>query len=82
MTEQRQSTPWLWWTLAGLMLFVAYPLSIGPTVWICRAIGIDNPDHWAAAYVRFLYAPVIIPAQSSRTTDQLLLDYLGFWIGP
>lgn len=34
MTEQRKTISWLWWTVAGLMLLVAYPLSLGPIVWL------------------------------------------------
>lgn len=75
MTEQRKSIPWYWWTLAGLLLLVAYPLSAGP------AYGLIRPGYITVEMFNCVYAPLgWLCDQMPRSIAKILLWSLHLWI--
>ena len=80
MTEKRKPIPRLWWTIAGQLFLVGYPLSIGPAAWALHAIGIDAPGHWLADAAGVVYMPILLLAESSPQREALFLRYIELWV--
>ncbi|MDB5340920.1 MAG: hypothetical protein JWN70_6539 [Planctomycetaceae bacterium] len=79
--EQLKPTPWLWWTVAGLiLLLVVYPLSIGPVGWFMEFVGLDDRNHWTARLLRIVYAPVLMLGHSSPDAEEIMRQYLLLWM--
>ena len=79
MEEMRKPIAWLWWTVAALMLLVAYPLSLGPAAWCIHAAGVTDGSHWACQTLEFVYAPIIKIAESSPNIEKVARRYVEFW---
>jgi hypothetical protein len=67
---------WIWWAIP--VLLVLYPLSIGPTYWLCEHMGwfsgdVGSERFWA------VYAPVYWIADQSETANDALQWYLSLW---
>jgi len=77
MEETKRKPRWPTYLVVALvlvfvLLFVAYPLSIGPVMAICSY---DSPLFWRAW--RF-YRPIVTVARSTDNLD-ILNWYLGVW---
>ncbi|MDB5339517.1 MAG: hypothetical protein JWN70_5136 [Planctomycetaceae bacterium] len=80
MTEQqRKPTPWLWWTLAGLMLLVAYPLSMGPVAWVFEICDVENGE-WASELATVFYRPIGRLVAWSPACESIYIQYLSLWV--
>lgn len=77
--EQRKSIPWFWWTAAGLMLLVAYPLSMGPVGWLFEVCELDG-DHWAYDVADLVYWPIGNLEKMSPALRALADQYLALWL--
>lgn len=78
MTEQRKPIPWSWWTLAVLMLLVAYPLSMGPAMWLLP----DNASSQLQYVMQTAYCPILHCMEHKLFPAPLrgmAFAYLGFW---
>jgi hypothetical protein len=71
---KKQSRAWIAWTL--IALFVLYPLSIGPTLWL---VGIALPRNGAQAW-RTAFAPIFWGCNCSDTLSDLLNSYIVWWV--
>jgi hypothetical protein len=67
---KKQPRRWIWWT--ALVLFVLYPLSIGPACWITKRIVEPGPFLLA-------YAPIIALCCLFEPMGCLFDRYLSFW---
>lgn len=77
MEEKRKPKRWVLWLVVGLVLLVAYPLSIGPFRW-CEVHGVISRPMFKA--VRVVYVPVnwLIPHKSLM--GKWLEWYINLWV--
>ncbi len=72
MEEKRKPIPWFWWTVAGLMMLVAYPLSMGP---ILRLVS----DGYLPKEMRAIYRPLGWVIERSPPPVQRVLLWSAFY---
>jgi hypothetical protein len=66
---------WPWWAM--LALFVLYPLSLGPLLWVA----IHADDNRLALYVfKAAYDPIFIAGEKSEWFRDAMRRYLAMWL--
>ncbi len=78
MDEQRKPIPWYWWTVAGLLLLVAYPLSLGPMGWLFTHSELQHSD-WACGAIECVYWPLVELVEISPDFRAVAIRYLDLW---
>jgi len=68
---KKRSRPWIIWAL--LIVFVIYPLSIGPACWISGKAGVS------LGWTNYFYAPVMATVRKSHTASKILMWYLDLF---
>jgi hypothetical protein len=71
---KKRSRAWIGWS-AGLLLFVLYPLSIGPATWLVVNKRPQMLEAWGTTY-----DPLLWVAHRSDMSSDLLNRYLGLWV--
>lgn len=80
MEEKQKPRPWLWWTVAGLILLVAYPLSLGPVAWGYERLGFDNDDTFIVTAIKVFYFPLIQVVENSPGFRGIYRPYNDWWL--
>ena len=76
MEERRKPLSWLCWTVVAWMLLVAYPLSIGPAMWLLPNNGSSQSQYVVqTAYYPILHSHRFLPAP----LHGMAYAYLNFW---
>ncbi|MDB5338856.1 MAG: hypothetical protein JWN70_4475 [Planctomycetaceae bacterium] len=79
LDDARSVGTWSRWLIAGLLLLVAYVLSVGPAFvwyWCCRLYNYK----WAADAYHMFYSPLYAVAHSSPACEQLYENYVNLWL--
>jgi membrane protein YdbS with pleckstrin-like domain len=71
---KKRARRWTWWT--AIVLFMLYPLSIGPATLITNSLHTSSS---VRAAVVTLYAPVFIVCEHSKLAADAITRYVGFW---
>jgi len=75
MSEERyKSRAWIWW--AAVLLFVMYPLSIGPAAWIVERAGSDRGEE----IITILYHPLKLAYERSELISDAFDWYISLWV--
>jgi len=65
------------WRFFVVVAVLAYPPSIGPAAFICRAVG--DPD-WLQSILSVVYLPLqVAVVYGPEPVEKLFLAYMGFW---
>ena len=81
IVNRKNKPGWRFWTTVTLLtLLTAYPLSIGPFIWLAyhNYLPLDNECIHSIAR---LYAPIAMAARQSTTVSSALDRYAKSWIG-
>ncbi|MDB5337802.1 MAG: hypothetical protein JWN70_3421 [Planctomycetaceae bacterium] len=76
--SNRKPIPWYWWTLAGLILLVAYPLSLGPVGWALEWSRVDGDSLIATVFYSF-YSPLVQLYQYAPGVRDIYMPYYEWW---
>jgi hypothetical protein len=71
----RNKPGWTFWTTVGLVAFLVYALSFGPVAWLLAHV-VPPP---AVGIVLLFYMPLIILAETTGPTKELLQWYVHLW---
>ena len=74
MDEKRKSRPWAVWLVVGLVLLVAYPLSMGPVLYLMFDGSGPSPVYES---VTTLYAP-LLPLLHEPAANPITSAYQGY----
>ena len=77
--DKRRPSPWVWVAVVAVLLFVVYPLSVGPVVWLLWRV--PAPE-WMSHVVLPLYVPVGWLSGMSRTLGDVAAWYITLGIDP
>lgn len=67
-----------WAVVVGLVLvFVVYPLSVGPAVWLINTVKSESLDNTFA----YFYWPLLSVAGLSGDLSFAYMWYIGWWMG-
>lgn len=58
MEEKRKPKRWLMWLVVGLLLLIAYPLSLGPVRWAAQHISVSG-NGIIAQCLEVFYSPLV-----------------------
>ena len=67
-----------WWLVAAFALLIAYPLSIGPLVYLTEK---DHIPEEAEDTLSIIYAPILWLMDSSEQVSAGMEVYIGWWEG-
>jgi hypothetical protein len=88
MEGERKKTVWPWIVTVLLVVLVAYPLSMGPFLWLSDVTSIRvrtaSPGAWSAAnatviFVNPVYDPLRWISTRSEVTDDAWNGYCSWW---
>jgi hypothetical protein len=75
--ERKRAGAGFWITVALVGVLVAYPLSIGPAIWLSLVLGEPN---WLSAANGYVYAPLEwLMNHSPDWLGGLIYKYIAFW---
>jgi hypothetical protein len=76
---EKRSRAWIGWA-AGLLLFVVYPLSMGPAFRSANQSLFEDPNkaQWRATL--WVYAPIFWLSDHSEWAARFHSWYLGIWL--
>ena len=78
MTDTRKKLGWPFWTtITLLVVFVAYPLSMGPMRWIYSKASFPG---WFAHVHNVFYGPLDWVYINSPLFEKWMNWYLSFWV--
>jgi hypothetical protein len=69
---KKRSRAWIGW--AAVVLFLLYPLSIGPAIWLVGEAFPERAQTWEN-----VYAPIFWGCNYSDTLSDLLNSYIVWW---
>jgi hypothetical protein len=88
MDDKRKKPFWPWITIALFVVLLAYPLSMGPFLWLSDVTSIrvrrESPGAWSAAnaaviFIDPLYDPLRWIAPRFEVTDDAWNRYCSWW---
>lgn len=72
----------LWYVVwVTIVLMVAYPLSVGPAVWLLFKLDPDE-EGWAWDAWQVVYGPFVEFATSFEVGEEIYVAYLELFLGP
>jgi hypothetical protein len=75
MGDKPKKPGWAFWATVVVVGFLVYALSIGPAVWLLAHV----VPPAAVGFVLLFYAPIVILAESTGPTKDLLQWYVHLW---